>query len=480
MNSEPFLTLSQLNGLIRGAIDRWTAEYGEVAVIAEISEIRRGPTGHYYLRLVERTERGIVAELAAVIWAGAARTVETFRQITGKPLAAGMAVLLRGRVTFHERYGLKLEIRMVDPAYTLGQMQKERLETIARLEREGLMHRNKLLSMPLVPQRIAVIASVRSAGFQDFVHQLGANPFGYSFQVVAIDALMQGDEAPASVAQAFAAVAESADAFDAVALIRGGGSQVDLSCFDSYEIASAVALCPLPVVTGLGHERDESVTDMVAHTRAKTPTAAAEVFVGAVRRFEERVEEMALDLADGARGMLEEMLPDLVEMAGRMSVAGRRASVEESERLGAVLQLLAGSTLAKLRVHAELLDQVRRRLWLSGPTTVERQASVLAERSLRLRLISMSVLEQQTALLDRSERELRHLDPARVLARGFSITRCGGKAIRRSGDAPVGSVVETVLASGRLMSTVTRSDHEERNDDLRTGDGTFGGDSPEA
>jgi exodeoxyribonuclease VII large subunit len=468
-----WLTLSQLNGLLRGVIERWNDEQGEFLVVAEVSEVRRGPTGHYYLKLVERSAEGIVAALDAVIWVGAARTVEEFRQVTGTALSAGMQVLFRGRVTFHERFGLKLDIRGIDPTYTLGEMQRQRREVIARLEQEGLLDQNKRLPFPLVPQRIAIVASTESAGFQDFVDQLERNPFAYRFAYHVFPALTQGDGAEASIAQALARVSAMARQFDVAVVIRGGGSQVDLSCFDTYGVGAAIARCAVPVITGIGHERDETVADMVAHTRAKTPTAAAEVIVSAVRRYEERVEEAAAQLAIEAQDILHVAVPRLAELSGRFEIAARRATAEERERLSAAMAALAARTLSGLRTHGLSLDTMVRRMWQASASLIAGVGARLDGLQVRLRIRARAVSAAEEMVLEAYLRHLTNLDPQRVLARGFSITRYLGRVVRDAGEVPCAAVVETTLAKGRLISKVEsrESVSEEGSSDVRQSDG---------
>jgi len=466
-----WLRLSQLNRLIKGALDAWSGNYGDVLVVAEVAEIRCGATGHYYAKLVERRGEGVVAELDAVVWSRYVRTLDEFRAATGTPVAPGMEILLRGRVTYHERYGLKLEITEVDPTYTLGEMQRQRRETIARLVAEGLMERNRHLAVPLVPQRIAVVASTGSAGYQDFVDQLLRNPYGYAFQHTAFNAVVQGDQAEKSLSDAFARLARVGGSFDVAVLVRGGGSQVDLSAFDTYGAAAAIACCPVPVLTGIGHERDETVADMVAHTRAKTPTAAAEVIVGIVREFEERLEEAWTLLVSTARESLGALPDRLTSLARELDGAARRTGACERERLGSAVTALAGRTLARLRWHADVLGAQARRFGNTARAPYSRAGADLQSSAVRLRVVARSALAGDEIRLDSRARGLEHLDPARVLARGFSVTRYEGRAIRAPGAVPVGAAICTTLAGGAIVSRVESKEvvGEEGDTDLRSG-----------
>jgi len=458
VTADGWLTLSQLNGLLRDLVAEWSELQGEVALLAEISEIRRGPTGHYYLKLVEKREKEVVAQLDAVIWVGSAPTVAQFQRVTGVAPAAGMQVLMRGRVTFHERYGLKFEIRMLDPTYTLGEMQRQKREVLEQLAREGLLERNRLVPLPLVPQRVAVVASLESAGFQDFVDQLTKNVYGYAFHITPYAAVVQGDGAEASIEAAFRRVSHAANRHDVVVLIRGGGSQVDLSCFDTYGVGAAIATCPLPVITGIGHERDETVADMVAYRRAKTPTAAAEVLLDTVRAFEERVEAAADGLRKESRELLVPLEPELNDLRARLTAAGRAVLIRGANRLHQAISSMAGRTMAAFRQHAAALESTARSFYQAHAAFLSRSQTTLESRAVMLRLHGRSLIRTAEHQLRQMERALEHLDPKKVLARGFSITRLEGRLVRRASDVPVGAVVHTTLAEGYLTSTVTTAE----------------------
>lgn len=472
MTHQTWYTLSQLNRLIRGAISRWSDEAGDLLVVGEVSDFRRGPTGHYYLRLVERRDEGIVAELDAVIWSRYGKSVDDFRKETGTGIAPGMELLVRGRVSYHERYGLKLEISGIDPTYTLGEMQRQKREVIARLEREQLLDRNRRIAMPLVPQRIAVITSPGSAGHQDFVDQLARNAYGYALRLTAFAALVQGNEAEASIASAFEIVAGHSDEYDAVALIRGGGSQVDLSCFDTYGVAAAIAHCRLPVITGIGHEKDETVADMVAHTRAKTPTAAAEVILAAVRAYEERVEDYWARIGRGAAELLGRATPEVAALRDRLAAGATGRAALERERVVTAVNGLAGRTLGSLRIHLEHLETASRLLWQEAHGVTMASTQKVHASAMQLRVLAQGTLRDRAMGLDALAKDLEHLDPARVLARGFSITRHGGAVVRDSATVPEGAAIETTLARGRIVSRVEqREEHgEEGSADVRSSD----------
>ena len=381
------ITLSELNNRIKSALNYFFP--GACWVIAEIADSRCDQKGHCYLTLIEKAEDRTVAQARANIWSYEYRKLmQKFEKSTGEPLKAGMKVLFLAAVNFHEVFGLSLNIRDIDPTYTMGEMARKRKEVLERLRKEGLLDRNKALKLPLVPQRIAIISSAGAAGYGDFMNHITNNAFGYRFQCKLFSAIMQGAAAEQSIISALREVRAHRDLFDVVIIIRGGGSQVDLHCFDGYDIAASVATCVLPVLTGIGHERDDTVVDMVAHTRLKTPTATAEFLISGIRAFEERIQEAQRKLVRYCE----------------------RALRDERYGLDSLLQ--------------------------------------------RLQRAAMNVLQREDSRLTIFEKIVRHLDPANLLKRGYSITFANGKVLRSISEAKAGSLINTQLSDGTVQSKI--------------------------
>ena len=296
------ITLSELQRLVKQTLHERFAL--PLWVGAEISEIKVNYSGHCYLELVEKGGGGTpTAQARAVIWrSNYPRIAGYFEAETGQKLVAGIRILAKAVVTYHELYGFSLQILDIDPSYTLGDLERQRQQTIARLQQDGVWELNRETAMPAVVQRIAVISSANAAGYRDFCKELERSP--YAFRTQLFDAFMQGDSAEASIIAALCAVADRQEAFDAAVLIRGGGSRNDLRCFDAYRLCSYVAQFPLPVVTGIGHDKDTSVADLVAHTALKTPTAAAGWLVERAAAFESRLDSASLQLHDAATGLI--------------------------------------------------------------------------------------------------------------------------------------------------------------------------------
>ena len=248
---------------------------------AEVSAVKARSGGHCYLELSQSNENGLIAKASGIIWSSRYRFIAPyFQSVTGSPLQDGMVILVEVQPTYSQIYGFSLIINDIDPEYSLGLKELERQKTIDRLQKEGLMHLQKELALPALPYDLAVISASDAAGYRDFIRHLDENPYGFKVNPVLYPALMQGTDCPASIMAALEAIAESGQQYDAVLIMRGGGSKLDLACFDDYELAATIAQYPLPVLTGVGHDHDFHVCDMVAHTYVKTPTALADLILG--------------------------------------------------------------------------------------------------------------------------------------------------------------------------------------------------------
>lgn len=382
-------------------------------VQAELSEVREAYNGHCYVELVQKAERGnaLVAKARGTIWANVYKMLKPyFEQATGQTFTAGIKVLLQVSVEYHEQYGLSLTVHDIDPTYTLGDMARRRREIIQQLEEEGVLTLNKELTMPSVPQRIAVISAAGAAGYGDFCDQLMDNPYGLVFYPRLFPAVMQGDRVEETVIAALDVIAAERDRWDVVVIIRGGGATSDLSGFDTYALAANCAQFPLPIITGIGHERDDTVLDMVAHTRVKTPTAAAEYLVATLLDAATMLDELVAALATG--------------VTNRMHREERRVELI-AQRLPALCSLACANGTYRI-------EQLEARMHMALLRT-------LVEQKHRLALIE-TVVEGASPML--------------ILQRGYSITRCEGRVVCDSSALVAGSVLTTTLADGEVTSVV--------------------------
>ena len=432
MENNP-LSLLELNALIRRSVQACFPD--SYWVQAELSDVRANSSGHCYLEFVQKDPSGnsLVAKARGIIWSGTYfRLKPYFESETGQAFVSGIKVLVKVSVNFHELYGYSLTVLDIDPVYTLGDMARRRREILSRLQQEGVLTLNKELELPELMQRVAVISSPTAAGYGDFCNQLAHNDFGFVFYTRLFPAVMQGEKVERSVISALDRIYREVDHWDVVVIIRGGGATSDLSGFDTYELAANCAQFPLPVITGIGHERDDTVIDMVAHTRVKTPTAAAEFLVNHLRRTAERLETFAQCVYQEVPSMLsrerERLDSWMARIPARVQMCLQREGFAQ-ERLVKRLEMSVQACLQSERHRQELCLQ-RVENALSVRMQVERH---------RLELFSQRV---------------KAASPDLLLKRGYSMTLKDGKAVTDASLLQPGDVVETRLAKGRFKSKV--------------------------
>lgn len=411
-------------------------------------------------------EENPVAVAKGTIWAFTYRMLKPyFETTTGRRLEKGMKVLIQAEVVFHELYGFSLNIKDIDPTFTIGDIERTRREIIEQLEQEGIIDMNQNLEMPLLPKNVAVISSPTAAGLGDFLDQLHNNSYGYKFHVKLFPAVMQGEKTTESVIAALDRIYEYEELFDVVVIIRGGGGQADLGSFDSYDMAANVAQFPLPVIAGIGHERDETIVDRVAFVRVKTPTAAAAFLIERFQDFEARIDELKEDFWAGAdvlvvraknrqqmlavevKRMTQRMLDNHINRlrlySHKSGQAARLFVLNYQGRFGAIgVRLKNGVESGFNRSSLAMQGYVER---------IKRQCRILFEKDLHV--------------LELAETKVKYVDPKNVLERGYSITRLNGKAVRSIESVKVGDVLETSLVDGWVRSVVEKENYKCFNKD---------------
>jgi len=411
MNAGEKITLTELQGLIRDKL--YEALPGSFWVVAEIAELKVNNAGHCYLELTDTDAPGgrVTARVRATIWAAKYRSLITFfNASTGIPLREGITILFKATVEYHELYGLSLNITDIDPSYTAGDMALRREAIVRKLTADGVMTMNRELPLAPYPRYIAVISSSRAAGYQDFINHLANNPYGYVFKPELFEAAMQGETTERSVIEALDLISGASAEYDATVIIRGGGSTTDLSWFDSYDIAFYITQFPIPVLTGIGHEKDLTVTDMVAWRSFKTPTAVADFIVEQTLESENRIIDMASALYTEAAGMISSVEEQLSSLQNRTAATAR---------------LIVGVKGEQLSYHADTL--------------------------LRIKSNSLRSAKEK---IDRMESALRHLDPAGVMQRGFTLTTKDGKILHSIAGLEPGDTIITHFEKGRATSIV--------------------------
>ena len=340
LNKIQHITLSQLQGRISIALAE--ALPLPVWVSAEVADIKINASGHCYIELIEKNEKtgATEAQARATIWRSQVMsTIGRFEQESGQRLAKGMKILFKATVQHHAVYGMSLQIQQIDALHTIGDMERRRQQTIEQLQKEGVWEQNRSLPMPLVVQRVAVISSATAAGYRDFMKELERS--AYRIKTELFEATMQGERCDESIVAALYAVAERKEEFDAVAIIRGGGSTGDLECYNSYLLAFAVTQFPLPVLTGIGHDKDTSVTDMVAHTPLKTPTAVAAWIDGRAADFDGALEYCVISLRDICQQATHSAALRLEQFSADVRHLAERTLQSEKQRLEGIATLVA-------------------------------------------------------------------------------------------------------------------------------------------
>jgi exodeoxyribonuclease VII large subunit len=408
--SQQHYSLLQLNQLVRDVLE--DALPDEYWVEAELSECREHG-GHCYMELIEKDEHSNtpVARASAKCWRQTWVMVKPyFERTTGQPLRAGMKVLLRVYAQFHEAYGFSWIVSDIDPTYTLGDMARKRQEIIRQLKEEGVFDMQRELHIPIFAKRIAIISAQNAAGYGDFCRQLEDNDYGFRFEVTLFPAIMQGEQVEASVVDALNKIYQRIGDFDVVCILRGGGATADLSGFDTLALAENVAQFPLPVITGIGHERDESILDMVANTRVKTPTAAAALLI------------------DNLLHVLEQ----LDDASHRIVYAINQRLTNQKTRIATLTTLIPTLALRLVSNQRHRIETTENRL----PIAIERR------------------LTNQKHLLESISLKLQGFDPQLLLSRGYSITLHNGRAVRDPQQLKAGDEIETRVEKGNIKSIV--------------------------
>lgn len=403
------ITLTELQRLVKSTLDeRFVLP---IWISAEISEIKVNYSGHCYMELIEKEgdKNTPTAQTRAVIWRNVyPRVADDFEFQTGQQLKTGIKILAKVIVTYHELYGFSLQIIDIDPAYTLGEVERQKQITINQLQKDGVWEMNHQIQMPIVAQRVAVVSSANAAGYQDFCKEASAS--AYAIKTTLFDAVMQGDAAEESLVGALCRIAEKQELFDVVVIIRGGGSTNDLGCFNSYRLCSHITQFPLPVITGIGHDKDTSIADMVAHTTLKTPTAVAHWIVERISAFDATLDSAAMRLHE-------------------VAVAATHSQEILLERLRAELCRHSQTLLASHKFTAEALV---RSLPLAVTEFIDRQ---------RIKLSTAS-----DAVESRS--------PQRILQLGFAIVRNGSSVVKSVNEVVIGDTISIEIADGIIQTEV--------------------------
>lgn len=422
-------------------MERYTSSFWVKAEMNKLNFYRQ--SGHAYPELVEKKEGKIIAEIRANLWRDDYRRINLlFQEVLHEPLKDGIKVLMLAKVGYDPVYGLSLTILDIDPSFTLGDLEREKQENLQRLRNEGLFNLNKLLEMPLLPKRIAIISVETSKGYSDFMSVLDNNPWGYRFFHMLFPALLQGDKSAADITRQLNRIRSVSHHFDVVAIIRGGGGDVGLTCYNDYKLASIVCQFPIPVITGIGHSTNETITEMVSHFNAITPTKLAEYLMQLFHNFSVPVQEAEKNIIEKSRQLLANENNRFTAEFRSFKLVTQRALNDNQQQLKQHAVLLRKDSKVVLKEAYQVLKQFRQQLQ-------QHSAQTLRDKQTELHNIA---------------KQVDLMSPASVLQRGYSITRINGKLVKDIKDLKPGDEISTHLYEGNISSVVTSLHKQEPNE----------------
>ena len=453
--SNAAISLYELNNLIKGVLTDSLPEMFWIR--AETSDVRVNQNGHCYLEFIEKDNKGrtLIAKARAMIWSNTFFMLKAyFESATKQSFSSGLKVLVRVSVEFHELYGFSLTVDDIDPSYTLGDQALNRAAIIKQLEAEGVLYLNKELELPVPANRIAVISSPTAAGYEDFLDQLNRNSYGFAFYPKLFPAIMQGDRAEESIISALERIYAYQEHFDVVVIIRGGGATSDLSSFDSYLLAASCAQFPLPIITGIGHERDDTVLDIVAHTRAKTPTAVAEFLI-------DNIADTALELDELAHGIIAFVQQRLQDEVVKLSVFETKNTFvlkgwqkEQENVLFSAKAVLSRGMQRIIKENSnkfvQVEDIIKKHLLQNEKDSLNKLN--LIESTLKKTV--QQLYKDQSVKLDMYEKHLQLSSPENILKKGYTLTMMNGKVIKHTNAVRSGDKVITRFSDGEIESIV--------------------------
>ena len=451
------ITLLELNKSIQEKIKSSFPE--TIWVIAEISELKINRNGHCYIELIEKDaiNDNIIAKTRATIWAFTFRMLKPyFESTTGHELTLGLKILVQASIEFHELYGFSLNITDIDPNYTIGDLAQKRSEIIKKLEDDGVIDMNKEIQLPIVPQKIAIISSETAAGYQDFINQLNSNSFEHKFYIKLFPSIMQGIQAEESIIESLEKIYNYEDFFDVVVIIRGGGSQADLNCFNSYILASNVAQFPIPIITGIGHDKDESVVDIVAHKKLKTPTAVAEFIIETVNEFENKLFLLKDEIFDYLQDFLNNENTRIIQLSS-LAIPSIKNSINKNKyHLSILSEQLKNNYRKTIQSETIQLSDFSNQLKNKTERIISKKKDGIVFVKNQFKSNNRLIFQKLNLSLENISNKIELLNPENILKRGYSITYKNGKRIKDFNKIQENDEIITQLFSGFIRSNIRK------------------------
>lgn len=456
MDGKKIFTLLEVTSSIQKTLAaRYTSSFW---VKAEMNKLNFYPhSGHCYPDLVEKQEGKVIAQVKANLWKDDYHRINKhFLSVVNAPLADGITILFCARVTFDPVHGLALRITDIDPVFTLGELEREKQESIALLKKEGIFSRNRTLPLPLLPQRLAVISVQTSKGYADFNKMIDGNPWGYKFFQVLFPSLLQGERAVEAIRLQLNRIRKVAAHFDVVAIIRGGGGDVGLSCFNNYQLSKDIALFPLPVITGIGHATNETVVEMVAHRNAITPTELADFLLQKFHNFSLPVQKAREVLVSKTRRVIADERQHLHHTVRFFRSVTDNVLIRSHHGMESLEREFFKQANANLSREKQANTSLLYKLRSVSQTLCARREQELLQSSLLLRRSATIFLKQENSAMANISKTIANMNPENVLKRGYSITRVNGKAITNSAEVQPSDILETIVSDGTIYSHVNQ------------------------
>ncbi len=448
-------TLAELGKSLRSVIERnYTSAYWIKAEIAKLNYYPR--SGHCYPELVDKSGETLQAQMRATIWAADFQRINRkFQKITSNELKEGMFILFRASISFHPVYGLSLQIRDIEPSFTLGEMAMIKSQNIEGLKKEGVFGQNKTLSIPLLPKRVAVISVETSKGYSDFLNIIEAQSQNYAVWHYLFPSLLQGDKAAENILSQLRIIKKARERFDMVAIIRGGGGDIGLSCYDDYNLSREIATFPLPVITGIGHSTNETIAEMVAWANKITPTDVGYFIVEKFHDFAQRIQQASQSLSNQTMRLLQLHKQNLGLQQEKLQYNTPAMLQRAQKQQDLLLNTLLQNTVKLTNLHNEKIDHTAYRLSVTPGLKITENRCSIDQYQKMLQSNTRSFYTSQRASLASLDEKLRLLDPENILKRGYSITRNEGKSITDASRLTAGTIIQTTLYSGTVESKVT-------------------------
>lgn len=432
-------SLQEVNQSIQKTLtERYTSSFWVKAEMNKLNFYKH--SGHCYPELLDKKDGKVLAQMKAILWKDDYMRINNlFLDVLKEPLKDGIKILFLAKITYNSSYGLALQILDIDPAFTLGDLEKEKAMSIQMLKEQGVFYQNKNLPMPMLPKRIAIISVETSKGYADFLDVLDKNEFGYKFFHLLFPSLLQGEKAVPSIIRELTRIKKVASHFDVVAIIRGGGGDVGLSCYNNYELAKEISVFPLPVLTGIGHATNQTVVEMISHLNAITPTKIAEHLIQKFHNFAVPISKAQEKLVFSAKQIL----------------------LDKKSKLNTEVKYFRSATENLILVHKNRIREHGKSIQQQAVFLFRNQKAIIENEKFQLIRNVKQVFQNQQNLTQSQEKNLRNLDPKNILKRGFSITRINGKYIQDLVTLNQGDTIETTLFEGKISSSVIKTEYEQ-------------------